>query len=1683
MNDLNSLEEVIYESQNSIIYKKNEESTGKSKVIKISKQHDVSGLHNEFAIMEDYELNIGKSELIVANRQTSLVRDYIVGESLSQLVSKGHYGLDFFIDYALKIAEALYQIHLKKIIHKDLSAGNIIIDTQTKNVAIIDYEISTQINQSESSNYLNFDLNNNLPYISPEQTGRMNRLVDYRTDFYSLGICYFEMLTGKTPFIAVDPLEIVYAHLAQSPPKLSDLNGDVPTILDSIIQKLLSKNAEERYHSLQGLIYDLNKYFLNYKEKKSSDHFEIAANDIPAKLNVSQTLVGRDKETKILLDNFDLACQGKKVILNLSGFSGIGKTTLIRQTFVPLTKNKGIFLSGKYDSIQRNTPYSAIAKAINLLADLILSESEETLVKWRSKILAKLSSLSQVIIETNPKWKKIIGEQPPLPELVGKEWQNRLHFVFRNLIKVIATAEHPVVLFLDDCQWVDEASIELMKSIVSDEEIGYCMIVLAYRQNEIDVLHPLTGFFNGIDADKSIENMVCSTICLNQMNAHDCEKIIENTLQNPIESSDEFASLVFFKSEGNPYLINQILDYLYQNKSLVYNLNARFWEWNKSDLQEVNVFDNSTGILLSKLKSLPTETFDALSYAATFGISFSLKTLALIIGKNQTELHSILWKAVLNHLIIPQKIDYKFVPDFYAQSDIEINFKFSHDKIQQTLYAQIDQQERPALHYKIGMQLLPSVSENWFYETMNHFLIAKSITVKNGRNELLEKWLIVAAKKSFNAASFEMAFQYFNLYFSITNKSTVKADIFNLYLESALISSHGEIVEGNLKIALSNDYSIIDRASVYENIIRIYCADDKFQEAIKYSRIALLEYKIKLPFKAGKTAIIFEAIKTQIALPVKKLNEIRNMPEMKDDKAIALTRIMKEAALAFFFGEIETYPILIFKMVQVSAKYGNIPESMVAYSSYGIMLAGVLNNQEGAYILSKQVLEMMNQYKDQRYYAATGFVDGAFLAHWKEPLFELSKNHKMYYQIGLETGNTEYALFNYFWAGFYDFTLGKSMSKLITEHEKLLKYVQLYNRQSQYPRVAAWLQTFKNLMHNNDDRYTLLENEEVELSNLLKNRSGADYLGIFFQKGLLAFWYNDYSKAKEFFSKATAFSDSLMNNYFLPFLNTLNCITEFYLFSKSNEKKLGPVKKIYKSVIKKLDIAIKLYDGNLGWMKLFIESEYNTLIENKFNQSDYQNSIDAAKKNQFYLPALMIELKLFFHLKNHNAESANGRLKGLMEGFSQFELEGVKEYYFGNTSIEVSKTESPSQKQGNYSLDYLTIIKLSQALTSEILLDKLMHKLLSFAMENAGATFGSFLMKEKREFITKIEMKSKQSSKQTVFEDNVTEPFQSLPNSILNYVKQSETALVLEDAQTNYPYSEDKEIKGSNEKSVMCLPVIHKSELIGILYLSNDFTRAAFTNERTELIKMIAGQIGVSIENALLYSNLEKLVDERTEQLEKEKQKSEKLLLNILPIEVASELKQNGKAIPRKFDEVTVMFCDIKGFSMLAEKLSAEKLIEELDYCFSGLDRIIEKFKIEKIKTIGDAYMCASGVPTNCNDSYLRITEASIEIMDWMKKEKEKAAQQNKDFPEMRIGIHTGNLIAGIVGTSKFAYDIWGDTVNIAARMEQTGEVGEINISEQTYELIKNKFECEPRGVREVKNMAAMKMYFVKRKK
>ncbi|MCB1191090.1 MAG: serine/threonine-protein kinase PknK [Leptospiraceae bacterium] len=713
--------EKIYESNKTIIYRAIRNRDGKILALKILNEENLS---KETIARFKYEYEIQKSVFTEGileafdfekySNQYAIAMEYFNGSSLQQYDFK-NLDIESILKIFISVAEILNRIHEMNIIHKDINPSNILYNSQTKEVKIIDFGISTKLTIEKNQAILNPNLlEGTLSYISPEQTRRMNRPIDYRTDYYSLGVSLYETLTKQKPFPNTgDALEIIHCHIAKEPIQPHEIDSSIPVTLSNITLKLMSKNAEDRYQTLLGLIYDLQKCLEQFLTLHKIEAFEIGANDKLSKFRIPQKLYGREKEIQILLDSFKRISEGNTEIMLVSGFSGIGKSVLINEIQKPIVEKRGYFITGKYDQFQRNIPYSAIIDAFRGLIRQILAESSVYLNLWKEKLLEALGKNGQVIVDVIPELESILGKQEEVPKLSPNESQNRFNFVFQNFVRVFASEEHPIVIFIDDLQWIDSASLQLIHLLITNPENRFLFFIGAYRDNEVDDTHPLKLALEKLKKD----SVSIREIQLNNLDFRNVNQLVADSLNSDTNLTEELSELVYSKTAGNPFFVNELLKLLFHKKLLYFAHSLQKWNWDIQKINAIGISDSVVSLMTSKMEELPKDTLAILKLASCIGTVFDLKTLSIVSESSKLQISTSLWEALQQGFIYPLDDSYKFIQDM---EEVNPGYKFAHDRIQQSAYLLIPEEEKTTIHLKIGRLMLEHLSTNEQKRKENH---------------------------------------------------------------------------------------------------------------------------------------------------------------------------------------------------------------------------------------------------------------------------------------------------------------------------------------------------------------------------------------------------------------------------------------------------------------------------------------------------------------------------------------------------------------------------------------------------------------------------------------------------------------------------------------------------------------------------------------------------------------------------------------------------------------------------------------------------------------------------------------------------------------------------------------------------------------------------------------------------
>ena len=868
------VDELIYSGKSFIVYRGRQKSDNRPVIIKMLKddypspstiarfqrEYDVSYALNPSPHPEQALQDVIATYALEHDHQARfIVFEDFGGQSLKELEIRGKLNLVEFLELAIGVVDILGQIHQKHVIHKDINPANIVWNRATNQIKLIDFGISTMLSR-EITTFRNPNvLEGTLAYISPEQTGRMNRSVDYRTDFYSFGVTLYELLTGELPFASDDFMSLIHAQIAKQPLPPVELvsppsSDKVPLLqaVSNLILKLMAKNAELRYQSAYGVKWDLEQLLEAARsetlpESLAAKAFRLGRHDLSDQFQTSQKLYGRDAEVKTLLDGFERITQHQSELMLVAGYSGIGKSVLVQEIYKPITAQQGYFISGKFDQFQRDIPYASLIQAFRSLLQQLLTESVEQLALWREKLSLALGANGQVMVEVIPELAMIIGEQSPVSELPPAEAQNRFNFVLQNFIKVFTQPEHPLVIFLDDLQWADGASLNLIKLLITAPDSQYLYLLGAYRDNEVNDAHPLMLTIDGIKkAEATVHQIILTPLELSHVT-----DLIADTLNQDAARVKPLAELVLTKTHGNPFFVNEFLKSLHQQKFITFNYDQGTWIWNLQAIQNQNMTDNVVELMMSKIKQLPIPTQSILQLAACIGNRFDLEALAIVSEESPQDTATDLWAAVAEGLVLPLNENYQLAALDVENllSDVMVEYKFAHDRMQQAVYATIPEADRAKIHTKIGQLLVDNLTDDekvlHIFDLVNHLNKGQQLIESQAEADSLAGYNLRAGQKAKASAAYEPAHAYFRKGLELLSDNSwernyeLTLEMFTEAVETASLTGDHEAMERWSDQVFENAKSAVAKAVVSDIKALNYMGQGKLLDSIQIALACL----------------------------------------------------------------------------------------------------------------------------------------------------------------------------------------------------------------------------------------------------------------------------------------------------------------------------------------------------------------------------------------------------------------------------------------------------------------------------------------------------------------------------------------------------------------------------------------------------------------------------------------------------------------------------------------------------------------------------------------------------------------------------------------------------------------------------------------------------------------------------
>lgn len=976
---------------------------------------------------------------------------------------------------AIQTADVLHSLAQHSLIHKDIKPANILIHPNSGQIKLIDFSIASQLPKESQTIQNPSGLEGTLAYLAPEQTGRMNRGIDYRADFYALGVSLYEMLTGSLPFQSEDPLTLVHAHIAKQPVPPHEKNPEIPAMVSAIVLKLMAKNAESRYQSALGLKHDLESCLNQWKETHDIVPFSLGTKDVSDRFLIPEKLYGREAEIQTLLEAFQRATTGQVEMMLIAGFSGIGKTAVINEVHKPITQQQGYFSKGKFDQFNRDIPFSGFVQAFRTLIGQILGESDSAIAQWKRKILQALGNNGQIIIDVIPELEHIIGPQPTAVSLSGTAAQTRFNTLFTQFVSVFTAASHPLVIFLDDLQWADASSLQLLQRLVEDTT-GHLLILGAYRDNEVFPAHPLMLTLSAIEKTKKS----LQTLTLEPLSETAITHICADTLYCTLEAAIPLAQNVYQKTKGNPFFTAQFLQGLYQEDCITFDPAAGHWQCDLTQLKQLALTDDVVTFIINRLKKLPEKTQTVLRFAACIGNQFDLETLSVICKQNQETVADALWAGLQEGFVIPSDATYKFFQGATSKESpcnhtekpdtqntdtrrkhhtATVGYRFLHDRIQQAAYRLIPTDQKATIHYQIGQRLEQQLSaiaiQNRIFEVVGQLNYGIELITDQSKQDRLAQLNLTACQKARAATAYGSARQYADIGLKLLAEQAWQKQyelalaFHELAAESAALQGDIADMEALAQNIYKHAHSQLDQTNIQVIQIQANLTQKNLTGAIEIGRIGLQQLGIVFPENPGPEDTQRAIAELMALIGDRPIDSFVDLPPMDNLEMIAAAKIISSLISATFMTASPLYPLLVIAAVKLSLEYGNTSTSASAYISYGVLACNYFQAVKVGIQFSQLALEVVEKLNAQAAKPAVLMTGSLFAFHRNTHIKETLTYFEQGFKAAIEIGNMEFSGYCAGSLGLTTFLSGRSLKTLETETRAYAQsFMQLKDRKS-----------------------------------------------------------------------------------------------------------------------------------------------------------------------------------------------------------------------------------------------------------------------------------------------------------------------------------------------------------------------------------------------------------------------------------------------------------------------------------------------------------------------------------------------------------------------------------------------------------------------------------------------------------
>lgn len=1641
-----------------VTYAATRSADGREVLIKtLSARHpaleDSAALRREYHLMKklaDVEGVIHVEDLVeYGSGNVALVMEPSGGSIAERLQRTGHrpMPLDDVITVAIDVSTVLGALHESGVVHKSVVPRSI-VDGGRSGYCLTDLSIASELVNERQAPTLSPRLQGSLPYISPEQTGRMNRDVDYRSDLYSLGVTCFEMLTGMLPFAADHAGEWVYSHICKTPPPPGDLNPEVPAILSAIVLKLLAKNAEDRYQSAYGLTQDLERCRTQLRSTGIVVDFPLGEHDVSRRFQLSQQLFGRERELSQLLGVFELVAAGSVELCLVAGDTGVGKTALVSEIGQALVRVQSRLLQGKFDQFQSNAAYSAVGSAFGGLVAQLLTEPPEQVEGWRRAIIEALGSNGQLMLEVIPELVDIIGPQPTVPDLPPTEARNRFHFVFDRFVRIFATAGHPLVIFLDDLQWSDAPTLELIKLLVTSREMSHLLVIGAFRSGEVDAGHPLHLALSEIRAEHDVE-----LVSLLPLDRTATKAMVAETLHCDMEAAADLADLLHDTSQGNPFFINEMLRTLHKDGMIAFSPEAGTWAWDVEAVRHAMVSDDVAAFMAASLRRLPGQTLDALVMAACIGSSFDLRTLSVIAERSVDDLADALVAALERTLVVPLDGEYRLVGRATAAADGEsgngrrINpaYAFHHDRVQQAAYECIDDDAKQVVHLRIGRLMQEDADEQTLekrlIDVVGHLNRGRALIVEAAERRTLSALNLRAGNRAKRSSAYQSALEYVEIGTELLTDDAWSTDydlalgLTSEHQQCAYLLNRSDEADQGIEILLRQVRTDLERAEVLAVRTRQYATLGRMEDSIRAAIAGLALLDIRFPDTPTRVDIEREKAAVVGNLGDRSVEDLLHASQLTEPHALVAIRLLTEIfPAAFLSGSGDLFPFLVLKLVNLSLTHGTCPETAFAYATYGMLLCGALDDPATGYRYGKLAVAMNEMLDDIALQSRVVYVYAMFILHWSEHWSSMTPWFRKGIESGYQTGDLLYLAYSAQDCIIWDPRL--DLETASKHHREYLAIVADCHFQDSLDSGTLFLQLQLNLLGETDGPTSLSNaefDEDSRLKGMLARRFMTGVANYHIYKSEVCLLHGYLADALAHVAAQDQLVDSVMS---LPQLVRFRMVAFLALaqaYPSMEEPEQQRTRQRLDAELAQMRHWAANCPDNFEHLALTMEAERWRLsgsLEDAIEH--YDRSVEAAHASGFLRDeAVAYELAGRCLLEAGRSTAAEGYLRAALRVFGRWGARrkvALLEAEFSDL-LGLERARHPYTGSGDVgapvefdaaAMDVDAVIRASQAISGELSVDRLWATTFPLVLENAGGQRGCVLARRDDALVVET-----QSVCEGLDEDQP--PFSTtrgegatLPMSVIESVLRTGQPVVLNDVSQPSRFSRDAYLATSAPQSLLCLSMAH-GDFEGVIYLEHRDATGVFTENRIEFIRLLASQAMISLENAELYQSQLRLTEAQS---------------RFVPRQFLESLEQHDIAHVELGEhvvkEMSVLFADVRGFTTLSEYLHPREVIVLLNQYFEFLEPAIREAGGFIDSFAGDGIMALfEGGPDGAVDAGIGMCRALERFND-------ERRQRDQHELQVGIGVDTGPLVLGTVGAyGRLQCTVIGDTVNAASRIEQ----------------------------------------------